>query len=291
MERERWNQLYRLAVELSRGWRDGHCFSAAVIVGVYLWSVLHDRPVCWACDARNWPEEMKLGRLPSQGTMSRRLRTAAVQDLLLLMEAALREVSRDPETEAAPLVADGKPLVVGGYSKDSDAKFGRAAGGFARGYKFEAFWGNAAMPEVWGVWSMNVNEKVMAKELVAHLPGTGWIFGDAEYDGNELYDTCFEHGYRLIAPRQQRGEFGHHYQSAHRLYAADLMEGSTGFAKLFHAHRTGIERRFGNWTSFGGGLAPFPAWVRRAPRVRLWTRAKLLINACRILQLRVRASA
>jgi hypothetical protein len=31
--------------------------------------------VCWACDARNWPEEMKLGRLPSQGTMSRRLRT------------------------------------------------------------------------------------------------------------------------------------------------------------------------------------------------------------------------
>ena len=41
------------------------------------------------------------------------------------------------------------------------------------------------------------------------------------------------------------------------------------------------ERDFGNLVSFGGGLACLPAWVRRFPRVRNWTNAKLLVNAAR----------
>jgi hypothetical protein len=52
--------------------------------------------------------------------------------------------------------------------------------------------------------------------------------------------------------------------------------------RTFHAERTEIERRFGNWTSFGSDLAPQPSWVRRQHRVRLWVQAKLLINADRI---------
>jgi hypothetical protein len=291
MERERWYQLYRLAVELSRGWRDGHVYSCALIVGVYLWAVLHDRPVSWACNPANWPAEINIGKLPAQDRMSRRLRTKAVRDLLALMEHAIRQQTNAPETAAEPLVVDGKPLAVGNYSKDPEAKVGRAAGRFARGYKINVLWGPAAVPLAWDVWPMNVNEKVMAKELVGRLSGTGWIFGDAQYDGNELYDLCFERGFRLIAPRQKRGDFGHHYQSPHRVFAAQLMEGDTRFSKIFHAQRTSIERKFGNWTSFGSGLAPLPSWVRRHARVRLWVQAKFLINACRILQRRERAIA
>ncbi|MDZ4683462.1 MAG: hypothetical protein SH850_00140 [Planctomycetaceae bacterium] len=47
--------------------------------------------------------------------------------------------------------------------------------------------------------------------------------------------------------------------------------------------RCRIELAWGQATSFGGGLVPLPAWVRRHHRVRTWVWAKLLINAVRIL--------
>ena len=292
MERERWYRLYRLAVELSRGWRDGHVYHAAFIVGVYLWAAVHDRPVVWACEPINWPPEMKIGKLPSQATMSRRLRSQAVRDLLVLLEDGLRRLTTDSAAAAAePLVIDGKPLVVGGYSKDPEAKYGRAAGGFSNGYKVVALWGNSAMPLAWDVRSMNVNEVIQAKDLASRLAGTGWIFGDSQFDANELYEICFQHGYRLIAPRQKQGGLGHTQHSMQRRYSISLMENSPAFRQLFHALRTNIERKFGNWTSFGSGLSPLPSWVRRLERVRLWVRAKLCINAARILQRRELAVA
>jgi hypothetical protein len=52
--------------------------------------------------------------------------------------------------------------------------------------------------------------------------------------------------------------------------------------------RIGIEQSFGNLTSFGGGLGPLPAWVRRPHRVVVWVAAKLLINLDRQIQLRQR---
>jgi hypothetical protein len=39
---------------------------------------------------------------------------------------------------------------------------------------------------------------------------------------------------------------------------------------------------FGNLTSFGGGLAPQPGWVRTHRRVRRWVQAKLTFNALRM---------
>ena len=48
----------------------------------------------------------------------------------------------------------------------------------------------------------------------------------------------------------------------------DLLDGLDGLAGL---------------AGFGGGLSPLPAWVRHRNRVWLWTSAKLLINAERIM--------
>jgi hypothetical protein len=67
------------------------------------------------------------------------------------------------------------------------------------------------------------------------------------------------------------------------------MEGPQGKGIL--EGRNAIERTFGNWTSFGGGLSPLPAWVRRPHRVQLWTQAKLLVNAVRIAKIRSRSAA
>jgi len=285
MERERWTRLYRLARELSRGWGFGWRFDTACIVGVFLWAVLHDRPVSWACDCGNWPAGLFRGRLPSQSTMSRRLRSEPVRRLLELMENAWKT----PVTEATPdppvKIIDAKPLPIGSYSKDPDSRWGRAAGAIAKGYKFYAVWGSTAVPEVWEVFSMNRNEKAVAEELLPQLTGQGWLLGDAQYDSSRMYDLAFEHGHRLLAPRGKKGGFGHHYQSPHRIFATQLLENG-GYGQ-FHKKRTQIERNFGNWSSFGGGLSPLPSWVRRLTRVRLWVQAKLLINAQRIRNLRL----
>ena len=280
MERERWLQLYRLACELSRSWGWGYRFSTACIVGVFLWAVIHDRPVSWACDARHWPADLPLGRLPSQSTMSRRLRSKPVQQLLNLLENTLKTATCEVEEEMATKAIDAKPLPVGGNSKDPEARWGRAAGGLAKGYKLYAVWSRAAVPVTWELYPMNMSEKTVAHELIARLSGTGYLLGDAQYDSNKLYDWAFEHGHRLLAPRRKKGAFGRKYVSAHRRFAVEFLEQGGGSA-AFHAVRTDIERKFGNCTSFAGGLAPLPAWVRRSQRVHLWVQAKLIINAVR----------
>lgn len=280
MERERWLRLYRLACELSRTWGWGYHFSTACIVGVFLWAVIHDRPISWACDARHWPVDLLRGRLPSQSTMSRRLRGKPVQELLDLLENRLKTATSETDEETATKVIDAKPLPVGGNSKDPEARWGRSAGGLAKGYKLYAVWSHAAVPVVWELHPMNASEKTVGHELITRLGGTGYLLGDAQYDSNKLYDWAFDHGYRLLAPRRKKGEFGRKYVSAQRRFAVQFLEEGGGSA-AFHAVRTDIERKFGNCTSFGGGLAPLPAWVRRSHRVQRWVQAKLIINAAR----------
>src|SRR5690242_21651165 len=69
------------------------------IIMVYLWSVVNDRPVCWACDQRNWPQRLLEGRrrrLPSNATMSRRLRTVGVAALLERLLTTLTDALPTP---------------------------------------------------------------------------------------------------------------------------------------------------------------------------------------------------
>jgi hypothetical protein len=280
MERERWNQLYALAEQLGKSLQDRGRYTTAVIVGVFLWAVIHDRPVSWACRRENWPTALLPRRLPSQSTMSRRLRTSLTAELLATMEAAFQT----PVGENAVEIIDAKPLPVGGYSKDPDVRWGRAAGGNWKGYKFFAIWGAGAVPSAWTIAAMSVSEKNMARALIPQLRGRGQLLGDVQYDASYLYDLAAEHGYQLLTPRQHPGtSLGHHYQSSHRRRAIQVMEGPQ--RKQILQQRNAIERCFGNWTAFGGGLGPLPAWVRRPHRVTLWTHAKLLTNAVRIARL------
>jgi len=93
-------------------------FDDRVIIMIYLWSVINDRPLSWACEPHNWPRDLLDRELPSPSTMSRRLRTLGVLQLLERLLHALSD--RTP----LPLVKtiDSKPLYVGAYSKDRDAK-------------------------------------------------------------------------------------------------------------------------------------------------------------------------
>ena len=283
MERELWPRLYRIVREVEASIRQKTVrYQPGIILAVYFWAVLHDRPVSWACDERNWTTPLRPGWLPSPATMSRRLRSLAVAALLRAIEVRLRE-SQEPELLR---VIDGKPLPVGGLSHDPDARCGHGAGKIAKGYKIDAIWAGRPVPEAWLVLPMNVNEAVPAPGLIATAGtfGEGYLLGDSQYDSSALYDAAKAAGLRLVAPRKdpEAGISPGHYQAPDRLRAIDSLR--RPFGEDLFVLRGSVERCFANLTSFAGGLAPLPAWVRRMHRVHLWVWAKLLINGCRIVE-------
>jgi hypothetical protein len=284
MERELWPLLYRHLKEAAIGFSQKYVhYQPWVLVAVFLWAALHDRPVSWACDARNWgATRLRPPRLPSPATLSRRLDGVGVGLFWRRLEQRLRG-GGDPALVA---FLDGKPLAVSGVSKDPDARYGRAAACMARGYKLHAVWAGRPLPEAWEVTPMNGCEKAAARRLIPQLGWGGYLLADGNYDASDLYDLADRHGYRLIAAHRKAKSpgGGHQYQSPHRLRGIATLH--TPFGRSLYRLRGRIERCFGNAVSFGGGLGPPPAWVRGLARVRTWVWAKLLINATRILRLR-----
>jgi len=280
MERELWSLVCAWVAPFSKPWGEWK-FSVAESVLVYFWAVLHDRPMCWAVDQRNWPEDLCPVCLPSQSTLSRRMRRSEAQQLMTEMEVTcLAAIS-----VAGMLIKtiDAKPLAVSGVTKDADAGYGRGAGGMQKGYKFFAVWASGPLPLAWALAPMNKSEKTMARALIPSLPGGGYLLGDPEYDANLLHDLAHEANHQLLTPKRQKHRgVGHRPQSPYRLRSIELMKQK--FGKTLYQFRRQIERNFGNLTSFGGGLAGLPPWVRRFTRVRNWVHAKLLINAARYLK-------
>lgn len=290
MERELWPLLYRLIKETAKDFRQKYVqYQPWVLVVVALWASLHDRPLSWACQARHWSTTTKRpARLPSPATLSRRLESLPVGAFYKEMEERLRA------TGSPALVSwvDGKPLIVGGCSKDPDARYGRGTGGIAKGYKLHALRAGRAVPEAWDVTPLSANEKAVAKELLGQLGGEGqggYLLGDGNYDASYLYDAANQAGYQLLAPCREAKNpgCGKHYQSPHRRRSLDLQRGPFGkhpFGAALYRCRTAIERSFGNAASYGGGMGPLPAWVRHLPRVRTWVWGKLLIDGIRFVK-------
>lgn len=285
MERELWPLLYRWLREVgSRIRQKDVTYQPWIIVAVLLWAALHDRPAKWACDPRNWSStNCRPVKLPSRSVISRRGCSVGIA----LVWRALEERARGEDVPGVISFLDAKPLTVGGYSKDRDAKWGRAAKVFARGYKVHALWSKRSMPEAWDVTSLNVAETKVAADLLRQARRGGYVIADGNFDSSELFDVAAEAGYQLLTPAPPSGAGkGHHYQSPFRLRSIALV--GTPFGRELLDHQLAIEGLFGNATRFGGGMAPLPAWVRRLRRVRTWVSAKLLINAARICRNRER---
>jgi hypothetical protein len=258
-----------------------HRFSDALIVGVYFWAAVHDRPVCWACAATNWPDDLRPARMPSQSQMSRRLRTEGVIELMSRLDTLVLERDR-PEGWASLL--DGKPLPVASHSRDRDAAWGRGAGGRAKGYKLHARHGPGGRVLDWAVMPMNHDERTVAERMLRERPAVGYVLADKNYDSNRLHRCVTAGGAQLVAPRRygaHRG-LGHGKQEPGRLRSRDLLENTVStFGRELHAERRAIERDFGYLASTSGLLTHLPAWVRTLPRVTLWVRAKLILAQIR----------
>jgi Transposase DDE domain len=278
MERELWTSLYGVVALLDKGYGNWK-YSASDILAVFFWAVVHDRPISWAAKREHWSEDLRPKHFPSQSTLSRRMRSASVQELMTQVETTWLAMVGTACLYVR--VIDAKGLPVSGVSKDADAGYGRCAGGMAKGYKFFAVWGGGPLPTAWALAPMNKSEKTMARELIPDLPGGGYLLADSEYDSNALYDLAHEAGYQLLAAKRHRKSRGlaHQHHSDYRLRSIELLKHA--FGKGVHRFRRQIERDFGALTNCGGGMSPLPAWVRRFPRVRNWVHAKLLAHAVR----------
>jgi len=280
MEHQLWKLIVALLIELDKSafcpWAD---FSDRVIVRVWYWAVVHDRPVSWACQRRNWPPALRRQALPSGPTMSRRLRSASVQRLLADLE---RRVTAPTEPGLFWMI-DGKPLPIGGCSKDRQAGYGRSAGGKAKGYKIHAIIGAGGAIAAWRVAPMNKDERVMAGRLLNSTPLPGYVVADSNYDSNPLHAICDRLGNRqMVAPRRYGPGhgFGHKRQTPERLRSVAITESPfPQFAARLQLDRNAIERAFGNMTNWGGGLSGLPAWIRTHRRVYRWVQAKLVLTA------------
>ena len=261
-------------------------FTDEDIVKVHYWSVLHDKPSGWACQMKNWPiwrRRRACGPLPSEATVSRRLRTTSVRQLLHRLER--RAIA--PERPGLFWIIDGKPLVIGNCSKDRQAGYGRAAGGKAKGYKIHAIVDPQDGVAAWRLAPMNKDERVMAERLVRAASIQGYLVADSNYDSNKLHQLCDElsqerNPLHLITRRRygpERGT-GHRKQTAGRLHSMLLTENPyPAFADQLLHDRANIERAFGKLTNWSYGLISLPPWVRTHRRVHRWVQAKLVLTA------------
>jgi hypothetical protein len=283
MERKLWTRIVAIVRSAAAGHRERQRkFDDTTIVLTYLWAVLHDRPVLWATDPDNWPFYMRITARPSASTMSRRLRSASVAALLDRVWSLLpRRLDAD-----TALIIDAKPMPVGGYTRDRDARTGRACGCFAWGYKLYLVVDENSGVHAWKVESMNVAEQRVAKELIPLAAGSAgrdrWLLGDRIYDSNRLHTLAESCGLRLLAQRMRLQDPIGPKQSSGRARAIAMLEApGTAEGRALLMRRDAIERYLGTLCCSGGGLGPLPGYVRGLRRVRLWVGAKLLIHSLR----------
>jgi hypothetical protein len=287
MERELWPELYRAVKKVGGQVRQkGVRYQPWVLALVYLWAAIHDRPAAWACVAKHWTTQQRPIVLPSASTISRRVYCVSMGVFWRKLEEPMNATGQNGVLS----FLDGKPLAVGNSSKDPDARPGRAAGGFGKGYKLHAIQGNRDLPEAWEVTPMNASESIVAQQLVPQTQGGGYLLADGGYDSGPLFDRAWKYGYQMLVPCENaRAGHGHRRQSVPRLRSIALFQSQFGQGLL--ALRIRVEQAFGNLTTFAGGLAPLPTWVRRSHRVRTWVWAKLFINATRRRRLNLQALA
>jgi Transposase DDE domain len=273
----------------------GKQFSDAAIVITYLWAVLWDRPVSWACRSENWPAAWRWQRLPSPSTMSRRLKSIGVLTLIEQVEATLRELFPGGLCK----LIDSRPLTVSVYSKDKDARIGHGAGLPAKGYKLHAIVdARSRQSQRWTLAPMNRHDAAIAAELLKSMPDAqaAYVIGDNAYDSNHLYDLAAQKAAQLLAPQRKSAKsMGKRRHSPHRIAGQARLgnplqcTGQTqSFGMSMLKNRIGIEQGFAYTSNIPQGLSGLPSWVRTPHRVALWVALKQQIaSASRLINKRV----
>ncbi len=156
----------------------------ALIARVYLWSVLHDRPVIWDCDPRHWTTQTGPEPLPAQSTLTRRIRRPDFQAFLNLMGQHLNGRAKSILLK----VVDGKPLELPNHSSDRDARWGRGVSRQSPGDKLHVTDSGNPLSDAFVITPLDVCEKQMCGHMLKRLEGTGYPLADAHDDCSWLFD-------------------------------------------------------------------------------------------------------
>lgn len=264
-------------------------FSDRQIIQMWLWAVLHDRPMSWACRRENCRGLFRPRRLPSVSQFCKRLGTERFERA----RRTLHEVLTARGHEDVLNFIDGKPLVINGYSTDRDATNGIACGKYGFGYKLHARTTQSGFVHEYTVLPLHEGEPNTARLLLDRLAPGVMVLADANYDSAPLYAAVAERGARLLTrPKgQHQCKPGtRRRMPASRREALDLWKRWPDLGELAMKTRDTIERTFAHLGNFGGGLGPLPAWVRRLTRVRRWVDAKLAIYHARLIAKACRAA-
>jgi len=247
---------------------------------MYLWSVWHDRPLCWACNRAHYNRMFRPRQLPSVSQFSRRVKTPRVSEMLQAVNAYLTRT--DTPVELAFL--DGKPLPISFQSRDPDARVGWATKRFAKGYKLHACATVDGRIPAFSVRPMNEGEAKVARERLAPVPEAKLILADANYDTQHLYKALGARDQQLLTPLKRiavnPGPLRR--MGPHRRFAIDLHQHLGKEYRVLLDLRDQVERIFSALTGFGGGLTTLPSWVRRLDRVSRWVTAKIAIYHARL---------
>jgi hypothetical protein len=280
MEHQLWKAIVTILGDLCKKVKPAVLhFSNADIIKVFYWAVIHDRPMSWACQRTSWPPHLRRQSLPSNTTMSRRLRSRSVVALLKQMED--RVIA--PKQSNYYWMIDGKSMMIGGCSTDRQAGYGRAAKCKAKGYKLHVIRSIDGSIAAWRIAPMNKDERVMGERMLKTAPVQGYLLADGNYDSNKLHAVCDLRGnMQLISPRRYgKGKgLGHRQHAVGRLRSKAILEDPfPQFGEGLMGKRDDIERGFAHLTNWGGGLACLPAWVRGHRRVYRFVQAKLILTA------------
>lgn len=279
MDDELFDLLYHIARRLWPKREPRVQYANRLIVLLYLWSAIRNKPLCWACDRRNLPKALAHRPIPSRSQFGRRLCCPVVAKMLDELEQAVGDL------HTAGLIGlwliDAKPLVVSPYSKDKAARWGWAYNGKARGYKLFMLTDASGRVVTWQVDGMNQAEPEVAKGLINHLDRPGYLVGDSIYDSNPLHELAAERQVQLLAPRKRPGTgLGARRHHPNRLHALAMLECfNNTMGRSLYAQRTGIERSFAKLAASRIGLDRLPPFVRTPKRVRRWVQAKIILYA------------
>jgi hypothetical protein len=284
MDRQIWKVLV-CAVRSAdrRAARSGRrpCFSDQQILKMYFWSVIHDRPLCWACDRSHYNGSFRPRQLPSISQFCRRMKTPRIA----AMSDAVNEYLTRTETPVRLSFFDGKALPISDYSTDPDARDGHGVGKFQRGYKLHAWATSEGFIPRFSVRSMNEGEQKVARELTDRIERNSLVLADSNFDSRYLYQDVAERGGQLLTPLKGRStqEKNLKQMGPGRRNALAWWTRSPRMCEKLLRYRDQIERIFAALTGFGGGLTTLPAWVRRIDRVRGWVTAKIAIYHARLV--------
>jgi hypothetical protein len=176
-------------------------YTDALIVKMYLRSVWHDRPLCWACDRDHYSRRFRPRQLPSVSQFTRRVKSAR----FTLVLQAINEFLIRTDAPVGLAFIHGKPLPIGDFSRDPDARDGRGAGRFQRGYKLHALTTQDGRILQHSVHPLNVGEPNTARaDLVDDVPLESLVLADTNYDSAPLYTAVQSRQSQLLTPLKGR---------------------------------------------------------------------------------------